>query len=560
MSRYSSLVALLRWIFASNPPQPTRLIPRWLFLRALGLIYFSAFFSLLFQVCGLIGPNGLLPAGDYLRSATQYAGAWRWWLAPTVFWLASGSRALVLVCWVGIVVSLLLVLNFWPRAMILACLIGFVSFTSVLQAFSSYQSDGMLIEAGFLCVFFAPPGLRPGWGQRHQASRAIQFLLQWMLFRIYFESGLGKIISGEPEWRKLTAMSEYYQNGPLPTWLAWYAQHLPGWFHIATSGFTLLLELVLIWMIFLPRRFRVLLFCIVTPWQIGIILTSNYGFLNYLVLVLGILLVDDKFLIWLLSPLRRIAKAGAFDSPAPVPDVPATPAKQPSWLGRVIPPARAAFAALVLTWVFYAATAQFVWIVLPHLSWLPIRPVTALEPFRITPKYGLFVVMTRGRYEIEFQGSNDGRTWTAYPFRYKPQELNQASRIFAPYQARFDWTLWFASIDNWQQNLFVVNTEERLLTNTPAVLALFAGNPFASGPPEHVRAVVLQYWFADSEQRRQGLWWRREFLGLYAPQIVQESNGRFQIIAMPPPGGKRLQLRQPPWLAANLPGPEDNPQ
>ena len=23
--------------------------------------------------------------------------------------------------------------------------------------------------------------------------------------------------------------------------------------------------------------------------------------------------------------------------------------------------------------------------------------------------------MTRGRYEIEFQGSNDGQNWTAYP-------------------------------------------------------------------------------------------------------------------------------------------------
>ena len=39
-------------------------------------------------------------------------------------------------------------------------------------------------------------------------------------------------------------------------------------------------------------------------------------------------------------------------------------------------------------------------------------PVQALEPLRIANQYGLFAVMTPHRYEIEFQGSNDGKTWT----------------------------------------------------------------------------------------------------------------------------------------------------
>jgi hypothetical protein len=46
-----------------------------------------------------------------------------------------------------------------------------------------------------------------------------------------------------------------------------------------------------------------------------------------------------------------------------------------------------------------------------------IRSGVALEPFRIANQYGLFAVMTRGRYEIEFQGSNDGQNWTPYLFR-----------------------------------------------------------------------------------------------------------------------------------------------
>src|SRR5262249_18709181 len=113
---------------------------------------------------------------------------------------------------------------------------------------------------------------------------------------IYFESGVVKLASGDPQWRHFTAMDEYYQNGPLPTWIGWYAQHLPHWFHVGTAFTTLAVELVLVWMFFLPRRFRVIFFWIATSLQIGIILTANYTFLNYLVLVLAVLLLGDRYL------------------------------------------------------------------------------------------------------------------------------------------------------------------------------------------------------------------------------------------------------------------------
>jgi hypothetical protein len=167
---------------------------------------------------------------------------------------------------------------------------------------------------------------------------------------------------------------------------------------------------------------------------------------------------------------------------------------------------------------------------------LPTTPVSGLEPFRIANQYGLFAVMTRGRYEIEFQGSNDGKTWIPYPFRYKPQDPQAAPGIYAPYQPRFDWNLWFASLDNWQQNRFVIYAEERLLTGSPAVLALFAGNPFPNAPPMQLRAVVWQYWFSDRAEKRQGFWWRRELIGLYAPALQREPDGKFLITEFPQPG------------------------
>src|SRR5262249_34465523 len=143
--------------------------------------------------------------------------------------------------------------------------------------------------------FFSPRGFRPGLATQ-SPSRASLFLLQWEWFRIYFESGIAKIASGDPQWRHMTAMDEYYQNGPLPTWIGWYVQHLPHWFHAATTSAPLALELGLVWMFLLPRRWRIICFFIVTPWQIGVILTANYTFLNYLVLSFGFLLLDDDFI------------------------------------------------------------------------------------------------------------------------------------------------------------------------------------------------------------------------------------------------------------------------
>jgi len=544
------------WLFDER--LSNRLVPRWLFLRALGLIYFSAFFALAFQLLGLIGPNGILPAGPYLEQVAHALGhSERLWFAPTLLWWSSGSHMLITLTWLGMIASLLLVLNLWPRAMLVICFISFLTFIAAAQDFSSYQSDGMLLEAGFISFFFAPPGFRPGLGAAHPPSRASLFLLQWEWFRIYFQSGAVKLLSGDPEWRNFTAMDEYYQNGPLPTWIGWYVQHLPHWFHAFTAGATLAMELGLVWMLFLPRRSRIVCFFIVTLWQIPVILTANYAFLNYLVLCLGVLLLDDPFIEKFLPAKWR--RAAEFDS-AKTSEASgqATSSFQPS---EVRPPdaefgsaggaealvaghsfgyrisghwraAKLAFSAVMLSWIAYATTVELVWMFvrLP----LPTSPVATLEPFRIANQYGLFAVMTRGRYEIEFQGSNDGQSWTPYEFRYKPQALNEAPRIYAPFQPRFDWNLWFASLTNWREAPIVPNTLLRLLGNDKDVLALFRGNPFPESPPRQVRAVLWQYWFSSlAEKRATGNWWRREYLGLYAPTLERESDGSIQIRELP---------------------------
>jgi hypothetical protein len=552
---------IFRWLFDGRFSPPGRLIPRWIFLRALALIYFSAFYSLLFQIKGLMGPHGILPAQQYLRIVVEHMGLSRYWYAPTLYWFSASSTALMAITWIGIAASVLAFLNLWPRLNFIICFISFLSFIAAAGVFANYQSDGMLLEAGFIALFFTPRGLLPGWGAHDPPSRASQFLLQWEWFRIYFESGMVKLLSGDIEWRNFTAMDEYYQNGPLPTWIGWYAQHLPHWFHAATVGATLAMELGIVLLMFFPRRLRIICFLIVTPWEIGVILTANYTFLNYLVLSLGFLLLDDRFLTRLV-PHRWRPHEERFRPPAPAmhKDVEepslsilsannSAPSEQPSHpyeenarkpatgrsrINSVLHSAGLAFAALMLTWIFYNTTLEMV--SLPAGTFLlPTAPIAALQPFRIANQYGLFAVMTRGRYEIEFQGSNDGTNWTPYLFRNKPQLLNEAPRIYAPYQPRFDWNLWFASLGGWRQNQMVTLTEEQLLLGSPSVLSLFRNNPFPQSPPRYIRAVLWQYWFTSMEEKRQtGNWWRRKYLGLYAPELTLTPNGGLGVVEWPP--------------------------
>jgi uncharacterized membrane protein YphA (DoxX/SURF4 family) len=461
-----------RW-FAPATESPTYVRARFIWLRCLGAIFFSAFLSLWFQIHGLIGPNGLLPASEYLKTLRDVLGVKAYWLAPTLLWFSAGDRALTVLVVAGLVASVALIFNVFPRVAIAIAFVCFLSFVAAAQEFSGYQSDGMLLEAALLSFFLA---------SRKPPTRAAVFMLQWEWFRIYFESGVVKILSGEEQWRNLTAMDKYYENGPLPTFLGWYVQQWPHSFHAASAAATLIVELIVVWLLFLPKKARLIAFCIVTPLQIGIILTANYAFLNYLVLCLGVFLLADR--------------------------TPAVTDDRRVRLAQVV----------VLPTLFVTTIASFM---------LPIFPtVRLLDPFRVANSYGLFAVMTRARYEIEFQGTTDGVRWTPYPFTHKPQDLMTRPGIYAPYQPRFDWNLWFASLGSWENNRWILNAEVRLLQNDQTTLSLFTGNPFAKTPLIAVRSVLWQYWFTTTAERaRTHAWWRREFLGQYAPVARRQADG-----------------------------------
>jgi len=488
---------------------------RWIFLRALGAFHFSVFYSLAFQIHGLLGDRGVLPVTelfDFFRA--REPGVARFWTIPSLLWLAPSDRGLSALVAVGLVSSVLVVANVAPRAALAVCGVCFLSFVSAAQDFSSYQSDGMLLEATAAAVVIAPRGFRPRFGESDPPSRAARVVLLWECFRIYFESGVAKIASGDPSWRDLTAMDHYYENGPLPTWLGYWAQQLPHGFHVFSAGATIAIELVIVFGMWIPRL-RVATFAILTTLQIGIISTANYCFLNHLVLALGIFLVDD-------DALRRVRLAIPRASSAL----------------RASTGARFWISAVWLSLLFYASVAVFAFAGAPEPMAYVAAPAEALAHLRLANRYGLFARMTNVRYEISFEGSDDGVHWSTYRFRYKPQDPKEAPKFFAPYQPRFDWNLWFCAVaeEGVRRSQivrvarascpWVVSAEARLLEASPDVLRLFRDDPFHGRAPRFVRTMLDQYWMTDaSTHRATGAYWRVARVGRYTTSLGRDDDG-----------------------------------
>ena len=140
----------------------TYLISRWLFLRLLGLIYLVAFISLWTQVHGLIGRQGILPAGAYLNAALRQLGEEAYLRLPTLCWFGASDACLSGLCAVGTILSLLLVVGMLPKLVLVGLWAVYLSLSVVGQVFLSFQWDTLLLETGFFAIFYAPMSPIPG--------------------------------------------------------------------------------------------------------------------------------------------------------------------------------------------------------------------------------------------------------------------------------------------------------------------------------------------------------------------------------------------------------------
>lgn len=487
VSRRRSLFFTISKILWGRELRPPRYeMVSWLFLRLFGLIALCAFVSFGVQAMGLIGSGGITPLHDFVTMATEQIGAARWTLIPMVFWWNDSDMAIKAVCWAGATFSLLLTLGALPRLSLFMIYALYLSLVYAGQTFMTYQWDIFLVETAFAALLMAFVTASGIW------------ILRWLMFRFMFLSGCVKLLSGDPNWWNLHALEHHFLTQPLPTSLAWYMAQMPAGLLHFLCGIVFVVELLLPFLIFAPRRLRFVAAAGFMGLEMGIFLTGNYNWFNLQTMLLCLPLLDDQ-LLERLPPRKLLSFVSAH-----------APVMPPRLLTR-----RVVLAVSVL--IVFCSLVQ----TMARFGVRPPAPFIAINrmvgPLQIVNTYGLFAVMTTERNEIVIEGSNDGENWKEYEFKYKPGDLARRPPWNIPHQPRLDWQMWFAALDNPRRLPWFPRFLGRLLENAPEVTALLAKNPFPDHPPRFVRAQFYDYTFPTPSGHAKGLWWDRHYLRLWFP-------------------------------------------
>jgi hypothetical protein len=480
-------------------------LTRGVLLRGLGFVDAVAFWSLYRQMDGLLGSHGILPIAQYLGRLRDVLGGGKAFLElPSLLFVSSSDGVMHALCLLGLALSLLAVAGFanaWTMAVI--CVV-YSSFVHAGQIFYGYGWELLMIEAGFLGIFLAPPrGLRTG--SPLLPPVAVIWLFRWLTFRVMLGAGLIKV-RGDPCWLALTCLADHYQTQPSPNPLSPYFHALPLAAHKVGALFNHLVELVAPWGLFGTRRMRLVSGTLIVVFQTILILSGNLAFLNWLTIVVALSAFDDAAFERILpSRLRarvreRLARLG--DGLAPS-------------LARRI-------------------TLRVLVAVIAFLSIFPVvnmlSPGQAMnqgfEPLNLVNTYGAFGSVGKERYEVILEGTRDDALagnahWEEYDFPCKPGNPYRPHCIASPYHYRLDWQMWFAGFAESAHDAWFLKLVYELLRENPDVTALLARDPFRGHPPRYVRALRYRYRFAP---RAAPEFWQRELLGEYLRPLSKDDS------------------------------------
>ncbi len=457
---------------------------RWLFERGLAAIYLIGFLVVVNQFIPLLGERGLLPVSRFVREVPFRA-------TPSLFYLFPTDRAFRLAGWFGVALSLLALsglpqrVNSVSTAVVWGLLwVLYLSFINVGQTFYGFGWESLLVEAGFFTIFAGAGGTAP--------HVILNWIYRWTLFRLMFGAGLIKI-RGDSCWLDLSCLDYYFETQPIPNPLSWYFHHLPRAVLHGGVAFNHFVELVVPFAFFLPQPICGIAGIITILFQLGLIVSGNLSWLNWLTIVLAFTTLDNRFLAWLPAAMPVLRPMGAPH--------------------RII--------------IYVLAVVVVILSIAPTLNMLSPNQVmnTSFNPLQIVNTYGAFGSITRQRYEISVEGTDsneiDERTvWKEYEFKGKPGPVARLPAQIAPYHLRLDWLMWFAAMSSASDYPWFPPLLVKLLEGDTNVLSLFASNPFPEHPPKWIRAQLYLYRFTTPEEHRaSGRWWDRELVGAYFPAV-----------------------------------------
>ena len=457
---------------------------RLLFERGLAAVYLVAFLVALNQFRPLLGCDGMLPIPRFVRHVPFRR-------SPSLFHWRYSDGLFAATCWVGIALSSVTLVGLTAQAPLAVTMLVwlvlwalYLSIVNVGQRWYGFGWESLLLETGFLAIFIGNADTAP--------PVATMLLLRWLLFRLEFGAGLIKL-RGDRCWRDLTCLYYHHETQPMPGPLSWFFHRLPRPLHRVEVAANHATQLVVPFALFAPQPVAGAAAAIMVVTQGWLVISGNFSWLNWLAIVLGLSVLPDGFLEWLL-PLSAPDRAGA----TPLP-----------------------FVVLVL-----AATAAVL-----VLSYWPVRNMlghaqlmnASFNRWHLVNTYGAFGSVTRLRHEVVVEGTTDDppapdSEWREYEFKGKPGDVRRLPRQFAPYHLRLDWLMWFAGISRGYADPWFEPFVGKLLDGDEPTLKLLRHNPFPERPPCVIRARLYEYHFTTWQQRRMtGAWWTRELIGDFLP-------------------------------------------
>ena len=465
---------------------PDSWLSRLLVQRGLAAIYLVAFLVAVNQFRPLLGERGLLPVPRFLAAVPFRR-------APSVFHLHYSDRGFALVAWGGVVLSGAALTGLteqgplWLSMVVwLALWALYLSIVNIGQVFYSFGWEVLLLEAGFLAVFLGPSPMAP--------PAPVLWLMRWLVFRLEFGAGLIKL-RGDRCWRDLTCLYYHHETQPMPNPLSWFFHHLPKPLHKVEVLANHLAQLVVPFGLLAPQPVASAAGVVIIVTQTWLVLSGNFSWLNLVTITLAGAALGGS----VLAPLVPVSLPSSLEA-------------IPGWHQGIV---------LVLV------------AVVAVLSYRPVRNLasraqlmnSSFEPLHLVNTYGAFGSVTRVRFEIVLEGTEDtdvGPTteWKEYEFKGKPGDPLRRPPQIAPYHLRLDWLMWFAALSPRYAEPWFLALVAKLLENDRATLRLLRRVPFPETPPAFIRARFYEYHFTTWRERREtGAWWKRTLVADVLPPM-----------------------------------------
>ncbi len=506
--------------------------------RGLGLVYLIFFASLAPQLPGLVR---LFPPVKLLERIGQDFPRWEGLVRfPTLAWLA--PRRLPEINLIGLVAAVGIVLggDYGPWLHLVAWMVA-LSLVTVVGDFVVFTWDLLLLEAGFLALFLPAAEPLPGLALGQEPPAALGFAFTFLLARMMLGMGKCKFLG---DWRQQPLFIKwFYSFQPLPTWAAWYLAKLPDGIHRWSLWLMFFIEVVAPGFLFLGYPWVGLL---IVGLQVAIAAAGNFGLFNLLTALLCL---------------------------------PALAGFRPSWTDFFSHPVALVVVVTTVGGLLYfppTAWTSNSWIYMRHCLWKPLVSFYRwLHPFHLANGYGVFEVQETPadglpdlsyRAVVVIEGSDDGRLWREYGYRYHSQAVDRRPPFFAPHHPRVDHHLYYEA---WQMRMANINLQnpyylgtytwfDRLLQGVlrgdETVLRLLGHNPFPGRPPRWLRVRRYAYRFTTSQERAEtGHWYVRTALENHLDPIALNQ----EVDLLPSPSQFRHHLAfwrsrfgldcDPPW-------------